>query len=275
MRGQDDGVVLVNVLVVLALSSAVLLAMIRVSDIGITRSQTFADAAQGRALIAGGEASAVTALRRDMVDAPQTDHDGEAWATANQAETRIDAGTFALAITDAQARFNLNALPKSGEVGPQILTRIVEGLDLPDAVVPRILARMTLPNLLKRLDDLVVEAGLSPVEVDALRPLIIALPQRTDININTAPDGVVLALTANPVQAAGLLALRKRRGYLTPADLTAAEVVLLPGVGFTSQYFEVVVRVTVGTVTQIQRSLLHRRQGAGGKPEVAVVARMP
>lgn len=275
MRGQDDGVVLVNVLVVLALSSAVLLAMIRVSDIGITRSQTFADAAQGRALIAGGEASAVTALRRDMVDAPQTDHDGEAWATANQAETRIDAGTFALAITDAQARFNLNALPKSGEVGPQILTRIVEGLDLPDAVVPRILARMTLPNLLKRLDDLVVEAGLSPVEVDALRPLIIALPQRTDININTAPDGVVLALTANPVQAAGLLALRKRRGYLTPADLTAAEVVLLPGVGFTSQYFEVVVRVTVGTVTQSQRSLLHRRQGAGGKPEVAVVARMP
>ncbi len=275
MRGQDDGVVLVNVLVVLALSSAVLLAMIRVSDIGITRSQTFADAAQGRALIAGGEASAVTALRRDMVDAPQTDHDGEAWATANQAETRIDAGTFALAITDAQARFNLNALPKSGEVGPQILTRIVEGLDLPDAVVPRILARMTLPNLLKRLDDLVVEAGLSPVEVDALRPLIIALPQRTDININTAPDGVVLALTANPVQAAGLLALRKRRGYLTPADLTAAEVVLLPGVGFTSQYFEVVVRVTVGTVTQIQRSLLHRRQGAEGKPEVAVVARMP
>ncbi len=194
---------------------------------------------------------------------------------ANQAETRIDAGTFALTITDAQARFNLNSLPNSGEVGPQILTRIAEGLGLPEAVPPRILARMALANPLRRIEDLVPEAGLEMAEVDALRPLITALPQRTDININTAPDALVSALTANPVQAAGVLSLRNRRGFLTPADLAAAEVVLLPGVGFTSQYFEVVVRVTVGAVSQSQRSLLHRRQGANGAPDVAVIARLP
>lgn len=123
MRPAEAGVVLINVLVVLALSSAVLVAMIRVGDLGIARSQGYAEAAQGRALIAAGEASAVTALRRDMVAAPQTDHRAEAWARVNQAETRIDAGRFALSITDAQARLNLTALPASGAIGPQIIER--------------------------------------------------------------------------------------------------------------------------------------------------------
>ncbi|MES2665534.1 MAG: type II secretion system protein GspK [Pseudomonadota bacterium] len=275
MRRPDDGVVLVNVLVVLALSSAVLLAMIRVGDIGISRSQTFADAAQGRALIAGGEASAITALRRDMGDAPQTDHPGEPWASANQAEVRIDAGTFALTISDAQARFNLNSIAASGAIGPQILVRITQGLNLPETVAPRILARIGQVRPLRQIDDLVAEAGLTPAEVDALRPLITVLPQRTDVNLNTAPEALLVALTDTAVQAGAITALRDRRGFLTPADLAAAEVVLLPGVGFASQYFEVVVQVTVGRVTQSQRSLLHRRQDADGQPAVAVVARLP
>lgn len=273
MRSSDDGVILINVLVVLALTSAVLLVMVRTSDISIARSQVFSDAGQGLALISGAEASAIAALRQDMIVSPGGDHPGEGWAAVAQAETRIETGTFAVDIADAQARFNLNSIAGSGVVGPQILTRIVARLKLPQDTTPRILARLAQPEPLLSLNQLVPEAGLTPQTLARLRELVTVLPGRQDINLNTAPPDLIFALTDNPVQARVLLALRDRKGRLTAADFTAAAVILPVGTGFSSQYFETVTRVTVGQTAQAQYSLLRRYQTASGQPEVAVVAR--
>ena len=273
MRSSDDGVILINVLVVLALTSAVLLVMVRTSDISIARSQVFSDAGQGLALISGAEASAIAALRQDMIVSPGADHPGEGWAAVAQAETRIETGTFAVDIADAQARFNLNSIAGSGVVGPQILTRIVARLKLPQDTTPRILARLAQPEPLLSLNQLVPEAGLTPQTLARLRELVTVLPGRQDINLNTAPPDLIFALTDNPVQARVLLALRDRKGRLTAADFTAAAVILPVGTGFSSQYFETVTRVTVGQTAQAQYSLLRRYQTASGQPEVAVVAR--
>jgi general secretion pathway protein K len=166
MRGREDGVILINVLVILALTSAIVFAMIRLSDVAILRSQRFRDAGQGLALVAGGEASVIAVLRRDD---PQVDHLREAWASVGQAEVAIEGGRFALVVEDAQARFNLNALPTSGALGLQVLERITAALDLPDDVTPRIVARLSQAKPLLALDDLVGQAGLSVAEVTALR----------------------------------------------------------------------------------------------------------
>ena len=239
MRDDDSGVILINVLVILALTSAVLLVMVRASDLSIARSQVFSDAAQGLALIQGGEASAIAALRRDMTVAPDADHMGEAWAAVAQAETRIETGSFALDIEDAQSRFNLNSLSGSGVVGPQILTRIVARLQLPADTAPRILARMAQGKPLHSLDQLIPEAGLAPETLRSLRTLVTLLPGRRDINLNTAPPDLIFALTDNPVQARILITIRDHAGYLTTKDFAAANVILPAGTGFTSQYFTV------------------------------------
>ena len=273
MRDTESGVILINVLVILALTAAVLLVMQRTSDLSIARAQVFSDAVQGLALIQGGEASARAALRRDMIEAPEADHLGEAWASVAQSDVQIETGTFALQIDDAQSRFNLNSLAGSGVVGEQILTRIAARLTLPDDTAPRILARLSRRDPLRSLDQLIPEAGLAPETLARLRDLVTLLPGRLDINLNTAPPDLIHALTDNPVQARILISLRDRKGHLTTGDFATANVILPAGTGFTSQYFKVTTRVTVGQTTQSIDSLLQRRGDARGVPEVVVIAR--
>ena len=272
-RTGDQGVVLINVLVILALTASVVYAMVSLSDISITRSQRFSTAGQALALIAAAEASAIVALRRDMTEAPATDHASEAWALTGQDDVAIAGGSFALKIEDAQRHFNLNALPASGALGAQMLQRIVLSLDLPADVGPRIAARLAQPEPLLRLTDLVAEAGLTPQDVTQLSTLVTVLPGRTDINLNTAPEALLSVIADNPVQARRLAGIRQRNGFLTPADAVAAQIILPPGVGFVSRFFQVTTSVTVDGTTQRMDSLLQRRQGRGGAPEVVAVFR--
>lgn len=273
MRDGEKGVVLINVLVIVALTASVVYAMVSLSELGITRSQRFSAAGQALALIAAGEASAITALRRDVAEAGQADTLLEPWAKAGQEPVAIEGGMFALRIDDAQAQFNLNSLPGSGALGLQILQRLVATLDLPPDVSARIAARLSQPAPLERLSDLVAEAGLTVDEVETLGGLVTVLPGPTFININTAPPAVLAALTDNPVQARQLEGIRNRQGFLTPADVAAAQVILPPGASYASSYYWVTITVRVDDITQSRRSLLQRRAGPGEQAEVVVIGR--
>ena len=272
-RPADQGVVLINVLVILALTASVVYAMVSLSELSITRSQRFSSAGQALALIAAGEASAIVALRRDMVEAPATDHNAEGWAMVGQDEVEIASGRFALKIEDAQARFNLNSLPGSGALGAQILQRIVVALDLPLDVGPRIAARLAQPDPLMRLADLQAEAGISPTDLSRLSDLVTVLPGRTDINLNTAPEALLGIIADNPVQARRLVGIRERNGFLTPEDITSAQMILPTGVGFVSRFFRVTINVSVDGSAQRMETLLQRRPGRGGVGEVVAVFR--
>jgi general secretion pathway protein K len=270
-RDPEGGVILINVLVILALSSTVVFAMLRLSDTAITRSQHYGDAGQGAALIAGGEATAIAALRRDMREAPQTDHPGEAWAQIAQQDIVIEGGSFSLAIADAQGRFNLNNLLRGDPEGLQILQRILSELELPDAVGLRILARLADPTPLTAMTDL-LDAGISADDVLRLSTLVTVLPTPTAININTMPDAMFAVLAANPVQARLLQGIRARNGQLTPEDVFNAGLTLTVQAGVTSSYFTVTTRVMIGDTKQARDSLLHRFAASGGG-EVVVAAR--
>ena len=259
-------------LVVLALASAVLVGMIRVSDLAIARSGTFQDAARAEALIAGGEASAVAALRRDMAKAPEADHLGEDWAKVSQGEVAVEGGTFRLTLTDAEARFNLNSLRGQGGIGPQILRRIAARTGLSPDAAERIAARVRQDRPLDSLRDL-RGVGLSTEQIRALAALVTLLPVEAGVNINTAPDDLIFALADNPVQARGLVAIRRLKGRLTPEDLAAVQLVLLPGIGYASRLFEVRVTARMGAVERSGGSLLLRRIGASGVPEVVPIRR--
>ncbi len=270
-RGPEGGVILINVLVILALSSTVVFAMLRLSDTAITRSQHYGDAGQGAALIAGGEATAIAVLRRDMRETPQTDYPGEAWAQIAQQDIVIEGGTFSLAIADAQGRFNLNNLSRGNPEDLQILQRILSDLELPDTVGLRILARLADPTAITAMTDL-LDAGISTEDVQRLSTLVTVLPTPTAININTMPDAMFAVLAGNPVQARLLQGIRARNGQLTTEDVFDAGLTLTLQAGVTSSYFTVTTRVTIGDTTQARDSLLHRFAGANGG-EVVVAAR--
>jgi general secretion pathway protein K len=269
-RNSEDGVILINVLVILALSSTVLFAMLRLSDTGITRSQRFSEAAQGLALIDGAEATAIAALRRDLRDAPQTDHPGEDWAAIAQQDIAIAGGRFSLAITDATGKFNLMNLTQAAPGEVELFQRILTQLDLPQTTAASILA--AIPRLTS-LQDLAA-AGLSPDDIARLETLVTILPKPTPINLNSMPDEMFTVLAGNPVQARLLLGIRARQGQLSPTDLLNAGLVPAAQVGVTSAYFTTTTTVTIGSTTQTRHSLLARFITPTGA-EVAVIARGP
>ncbi len=272
-RAPDSGVVLINVLVILALMASVVFAMVSLSDVSITRSQRYSEAGQALELIAAGEASAIVALRRDMVEAPETDNLAEGWAQIQQEEVAIAAGLFSLSIMDAQSKLNLNSLPGTGAGGAQLLRRTLESLELPADIAFRIGARLAQREPLLRLDDLRGDVGLSDAQLERMAELIAVLPGRTNINVNTAPEKLLAALADNPVQARNLIGIRNRKGFLTNQDLIAARMILPSGAGFVSEFFYVTTTVRVGETELTHKSLLQRRRGQSRTAEVVVISR--
>jgi general secretion pathway protein K len=271
-RSRDDGVVLINVLVLLVLAASVVTMMLSLADRSIARSQRFGEAGQALALIRAGEQSAIAALRRDMIEAPEVDHRGEAWGTVGQRGVGIAGGTFALEIADAQGRFNFNALVGGGLQAVQTLEAIVAALGLGSETAARIAATINVDGPLRDLGDLTRRAGISAREVEAMRGLVTALPGNGDVNVNAAPPELLAILLQNPVQARVLAATRQRAGFLTPRDVEAAGVILPPGVGFASDLFLVRTSVRIGGTRQAMESLLQRR-GTDGGEEVTVISR--
>ena len=114
MRQTDSGVTLLFVLVILALTSAVVVTMVTVSESSVDRSRMNAEATAARALLDAGEVTAEIALRRDLASSPGIDHGHEDWAKVNQSDIAIADGRFGLTLADAQGLFNLTALATEG-----------------------------------------------------------------------------------------------------------------------------------------------------------------
>ncbi len=272
-RPPEAGVILINVLVILALMASVVFAMVSLSDISINRSQLYSEAGQGLELIAAGESSAISALRQDLEESPEDDHLLENWAQIQQDEVAIEAGRFRLSIADAQAKLNLNSLSGTGASGMLMLRGVLAILDLPHDIELRIAARLAQKTPLDRLEELETAAGLTAAEIARLSDLVTVLPGRTDININTAADELLAVLANNPVQARNLIGIRNRQGFLTRQDIVGAGMILPPGVGFSSRFFTVSVDVVIGGTQLSQVSLLQRHIDRNGRAMISVVSR--
>lgn len=270
--GADSGVVLVNVLVLLGLAATVVYMMLSLAELSIARSQRFGEAGQALALVRAGEASAIVALRRDMVEAPDIDHPGEPWGVVAQEAIALAGGAFELEIADAQGLFNINLLDGGGLQYREAVVAIAEALELTPEIAGRIAATLALDGPLARLEDLTWRAGVPPQEVATLALLVTALPGRGEVNINAAPPELIAILLRNPVQARILVAIRERAGFITPQDVAAAQAILPPGLGYRSDLFRLRVTARIGDTAQSMQSLLQRRAGPGG-PEVAVIRR--
>lgn len=272
-RDPERGVILVNVLVMLALTTTVVYAMLSLAELSLARSQRFGEAGQALALLRAGEQSAAVALRRDMREAPETDHPSEAWGAVAQAPVAIAGGAFSLTIADAQDRFNLNSLATGGLQAVEAFQTISAAVGLPRGTAERVVLSLDDDGPVANLDALALRAGLALEETGALAPHVTALPGATDVNVNAASAELLEILFGNAVEARLLVSIRERRGALSPQDLHAARIVLRPGLGFRSNHFVLRVTARVGDTAQAAESLLQRRPGPGGVPEVAVIRR--
>lgn len=268
-RAKDSGVILVNVLVALALGSALVVLMLTSQDDLIDRSRRAAALAQAQALAMGGETSVVIALRSDMQTAPETDHLAEPWALIQQAEVDVGAGRFSVSIHDAQSGIDLNGLGAGGISQQQVLARLVADLDLPPQTVTQIVNAVSRAGALRSLTDI---GELDPNTRAALAPHVSFLPDGGAVNLNTADAVVMGAVLRNRGAANRLITMRDKLGFITPADLRDLGLVGTNGAGFKSAVFDVTVTAQVDDVLVRLTSRIQRVQGLGWQ-DVRVIAR--
>lgn len=260
--------ILINVLVVVAIAAATVTVMIVAQDIEVRRSIRLHDAAQARAYSRAGELSAIVALRRDAATTHDVDTLQDAWAGIGQRAVRIPRGSFALSMTDEQARFNLNAIASGDPIPSAILLRIGEAagvsrttLDFMSATV------LTLGEL--RDDGALRTTGIDPAELDRLEPFIAFLPREAALNLNTA-DPTLLQIVLQDPGAVRRVMARRDQGGLSSSEAAALGPSGL--VGSDSSHFRVVTTVVVGDVIHRTSSRIERRLTPAG-PMVVVSAR--
>lgn len=254
---RREGMILLNVLLVMAVASVAVLIMVSAQDLEVQRSTRLRDAAQATAYARAGELSAITALRRDALTAPATDNLTEPWAQLGQQDIAVPGGRFALAIEDAQARFNLNAL-HSGDAAPiDLFQTIGASLNIEAASMIRIATVVRVAGPLTD-DSLIVAAGVPRADLDRLAPYVALSPEDATINLNTVGLPLLTLLTKDADIARRLIEVRARNGFLTPGDLSAEGAPAMAGTGFTSNHYRVVTTVSVGEVTQALDSRIAR-----------------
>jgi general secretion pathway protein K len=142
-------------------------------------------------------------------------------------------------IVDATARYNLRNLSDNHapdavhvrifgrllsnlRIDPALALKVAEAVakgDLeagapPPGGVPPGAATLTVNNMpleFNRVEDLLSVTGMTPVMLEQLRPFVIVLPEKTPVNVNTAPAEVIAALVKSysVSEATGLVGRRK------------------------------------------------------------------
>lgn len=256
-RHRREGMILLNVLLMLAVSSVAVLIMITTQDLEVQRSTRLRDAAQAGAYARAGELSAIVVLRRDALVAAGSDNLSEPWAAIGQQAIAVPGGRFALAIRDEQARFNLNHM-KDGDPGPiDLFQRIGAAAGADPATVIRIATAVRVAGPLSDF-GLLRAAGVPADQLALLEPWVTVLPASATVNLNTVGEPLLAVITGDPGTARTLIGRRTRAGFLLPVDLAAAGLPTLAGAGFTSNHYSVVTTVTVGDTTQRLTSRIAR-----------------
>ncbi len=253
-RTSDAGVSLLNVLVVVAVGAGLVQVMLSGQETALDQLERSTALAQADSLAHSGVASVAAALRRDMIDAPDTDHMSENWAQSVQQRVELDFGSFEVSVTDAQGQFNLNLLQDGAFIEQRLFASLLAALDLPEALSRQISRSISQSGPLNSKFEL-VGRGIAEADMVRLAPHVTAYDRLSAINMNSATEPVLAALLSNAAAARSLYARRQAKGYLERSDLVALGLTLPPLSGFTSDVFDVTARSTVGVAS----STLHRR----------------
>lgn len=230
-RAPDQGIVLLNALVIISVVAAIAATLIRSGLESTNRYELMLRSDQARVYARAAEALAAELLALDA-KASEIDHLGERWAQ-DQGTMDIEGAVLTGKLYDLQGRLNINTIVEtvtvtegSGQgsnvrlstpeydllraliknaggaerLAPRMAEWISPGVEgLPGAAGDTPYLRMDQPYLrpasgLISAHDIRLVEGLKPFVFDALDRNITALPGETSLNVNTAPQEVIEAM---------------------------------------------------------------------------------
>jgi general secretion pathway protein K len=295
-RPREEGIALLTAILVVALATTVVTAMVARQQLEVRRSANLMEADQVGLYANGLVSWAGKILSRDLRD-NNVDHARERWATVLP-PIAVENGQLAGRLEDVQGRFNLNSLLADEEPNPLALARFqrllrlldldedmaITLLDWLDADINRgypagaeddfYLGReppyraangpMVSPS------ELLLVNGVDREAYEKLGPHVTVLPVSTAINVNTATVPVLMSLAdgISEQDAEKLVEDRGEDGYASVGAFLANKALAgreITGddLSVTSDYFLAVGDIRIGRLQRRYFTLLHRQQGGG------------
>jgi general secretion pathway protein K len=300
------GVAAITALLVVAVAAATAAFMLAQKSALLDQTLLVASRAQADLYAQAGIDWARGILAQDARNAGSVDSLDEGWAQPIAA-LPVERAVVSGAIADEQGRFNLNNVVRGvqrSDTDVQALRRLLESVDLPPELADAILdwvdpdADPAGPGGAEdgyylaqdppyraanqpfvQVEELYRVRGFDAKRIARLRPLVTALPDRTKVNINTAPEEVVAAwlvpaLTREKVHA--LLARRTTKPFRSLAEVadragTGVAGLLEPNFDVKSAWYTARVAVAQDGV-QVASEALIRRDPSGS---TAIIWRRP
>lgn len=287
---RQRGVALLTAIVIVALGTVLMTSMLWDTHLNQRRTENIVFSDQAWLYAMGGEDWARSILKRDRQNS-KSDDLTEAWATPISG-LPIDGGSLSGQLEDLQGKFNLNdMISDSGQpvqayidqfrrlrtllgITQPIENAIVDWMD-PD-LEPRFPggaedstylgqtpAYRAANQPMTDVSELRMVAGVTPQMYQALLPYVIALPQRTAINVNTASVPVLMSLAdgISQEQADNWIQQRQSQPFRSPQDFTSklnGQNQLKIQVGVSTEWFALRTRVNIGSLGVSMYSLLAR-----------------
>ena len=306
MLQSQRGLALITAMLVVAIAATTATALAVGEQVWLRQAQNMADRAQAESLRQGALNYAAILLARDLtVNNNNIDHLGEVWAQPIP-PFPVEDGVILFRVSDAQGLFNLNSLvingaPSVNDIAMfgRLLTSLGLNPDLRNTLLDWLDTDVNLTNPggaedteylslpqpyrtanrpLESVDELRLVRGFDAKTLEKLRPYVTALPVRTTVNVNTAPDQVLAALFVNPPVGAlkPLLDSRVGQPFTDPANFASR---VPPGnapqpslYGVTTNYFLVNIDIRYG---RLQRRTVALIQRAAGKPATVLWHQLP
>jgi general secretion pathway protein K len=307
-RRRQSGIALITALLIVVLAAAIAASLTRSQGLDIRRTGNVLNAGQAQLYIDGAEAWALRVLGEDARDS-DTDHLGENWAQT-VLPVQVPGGYVTGYLVDLQGAINLNSLldgDKIDGLAQGRLERLFERLELPGSRVEAVIDWLD-PDLVATgsegaeddyylsqdrpyragngpfavAGELRLVRGIEPETFDLLtrgradpedlrlRPLITALPERTEINVNTAPLDVLVALGLDPAAAEQIVSDRSEEPFERIEEFLnhpavsdtplATQEGLADALGVRSAYFLLVAESEIDRARARRYALLQRGQ---------------
>ena len=289
-RGRQRGVAVLIAMLAVTVGTIIAVNLMWQGTLDLRRAEAALAMDQGMLYVQGAEAWAADILRQDMVDSPQSDNLGEAWAT-DLPPLPVDGGTIQGKLEDLQGRFNLNNLINERglpdplavkqferllsllEIDPALAGGVRDWLDpdtdlrFPNGGEDSTYAGVDPPyrtanTPITTPSELMAVVGFDRKTYAKLAPYVTALPTGTKLNVNTASD-VVIASLSDMIDLSTAKALVEERGNKEFVDIKGTfeglvERDMLKKIDGVSEHFLLTATVTLGTNQLTMRSVLQR-----------------
>ena len=292
---RQRGLALVTAMLIVAIVAALAASLSLGQQVWLRQAQNINDRAQADKVSQAALQWAKLILLEDAKKNPTIDDLTENWAKPLP-PISVEGGAMTGRIRDAQGRFNLNSLLRSGNPSTpdiNVYRRLLQSLSLNDSLLIDSLLDwidadadakpagaedtyyLTLQppyraanQRLESVEELRLVKGYDAKTVELLRPYVSALPEPTAVNINTADARVLSALFAQLPQSTAqqLVEQRDKTPFKDNNDLIQrAGMTPEAGVsyGVTSAYFYVYIDTLFGRLQHSRQVLVHRVAGQG------------